>query len=73
LLLYLNVTLKVHPPVSACPAKQSETFLTSFGTASHEETPRLEVRGDSLPQGLPEACKCRRTPHFVRGDKKGDT
>ena len=32
-------------PYSVLPSI-SEASLTSFGTASHEETPRLEVRGD---------------------------
>jgi hypothetical protein len=40
-----------------CPVEQSEVSLTSFGTASHKETPRLEARGDKERE--------------ARGDKKG--
>jgi len=36
--------LKSCPP--NCPAERSEASLTSFGKASHEETPRLAALGD---------------------------
>ena len=56
-----------------CPVEQSEVSLTSFGTASHKKTPRLEARGNKEREARGDKEKEARgdKEKEARGDKKG--